>query len=317
MGIVPKFRKAARTQCKASVVIDGLSGTGKTGLALALAYGLSGDWESIAAVDSENKSMDLYEGQMLHTGVRVGAFNVQDLTAEDGYKPSYFSAFRDEAIRLGYKALICDSISHMWQYKGGVLDMVSEAQRKDPRANNYTVWGSAEISSEKNLIFAMIRHPKIHCINTLRVKEKMEMVTGDTGKMIVQSLGEQQIIAPDFKYEPDLVLSMLSPGDDSGRPPRVMVDKSRYSVFKVNEEYNMTAEIIEQLRLFLEEGISPEELDEMQRVEYVNAIKERLDSNPSSKAVWEVLKEQAGVKGIQLKDIPLAKLKVLFSQLIA
>jgi hypothetical protein len=254
---------------------------------------------------------------MLHTGVRVGEFNVQDLTSEDGYRPSYFSAFRDEAIKLGYKALICDSISHMWQYKGGVLDMVNEATRKDPRANNYSIWGSAEITSEKNLIFAMIRHPKIHCINTLRVKEKMEFIPGDDGKLALKSLGEQQIIAPDFKYEPDLVLSLLSPGDESGRAPRVMVDKSRYSPFKVGEEYNMTADLIEQLRLFLEEGISPEELDEMQRVEYVNAIKDRLDSNPSSKAVWEILKEQAGVKGIQLKDIPLAKLKILFSQLIA
>lgn len=317
MSVVPKFRKATRTQCKASIILDGLSGQGKSGLALSIAYGLAGKWEDIAAVDTENRSLDLYVGQMLHIGERVGEFNVQDLTAEDGYRPSYFAAFRDEAIRLGYKALICDSISHMWQYKGGVLDMVNEAQRKDPRANNYAIWGSPEISAEKNLIFSMIRHPKIHCINTIRVKEKMEFIAGADGKLGLKSLGEQQIITPDFKYEPDLVLSLLSPGDDTGRAPVVMVDKSRYSVFKVNEEYAMTRELIEQLRLFLEEGTSPETLDEMQRAEYANAIKERLDTNPSSKAVWEILKEQAGVKGIKLNDIPLAKIKILFSQLIA
>lgn len=317
MSIPTSFRKAQRTQCKASILIDGLSGWGKTGLALAIARGLVKSWEEIAAVDTENRSMDLYVGQKLHTGVVVEAFNVGDLTAEDGFKPSHYAAFRDLAIKSGYKALICDSISHMWQYEGGILSMVTKLQSSSNALNKYTVWGLPEVVTEKNMIMSLIRNSKIHCINTVRVKEKMEFVTGDDGKTGLKSLGEQQIILPDLKYEPDLVLSMLVPGDDSGRAPKCLVQKSRYAPFKVNEEYLLTAEMIEQLRLFLEEGTSPEVLENMQRDDYVRAITEVLDTNSSAKAIWLTLKEQHNLKDVALKDIPLAKMKVLYSQLVA
>lgn len=316
--IVPAFRKAKRLQCKASILIDGLSGLGKSGLALALGYGLVKDWNKIAAVDSENRSLPLYVGRFLSTGVKVEEFSVGDLTADDGFKPSHYAAYRDLAIKEGFEALLCDSISHMWQYKGGILDMVTEAQRVGGSGiNKYTAWGLPEIVTEKNLIMSLIRSPKLHCINTVRVKEKMEFVTGDDGKQGLKSLGEQQIVMPDLKYEPDLVLSMLSPGDSDGTAPVVIVDKSRYAPFRVGDTYTMTANLIEQLRMFLEEGTSPEELLEMQRADYVNAITEYLDLNTSAASIWKILKENAGVKDTVLGEIPLKTLKILFGQLTA
>lgn len=318
MAIVATFRKAERLKCKASILIDGLSGRGKSGLALAIAYGLTKDWSKVAAVDTENRSLPLYRDRVLHTGVKVEEFSVGDLTADDGFKPSHYAAYRELAIQEGFEALICDSISHMWQYKGGILDMVTEIQRQGGSGiNKYTAWGVPEVVSEKNMIMSLIRHPKLHCINTVRVKEKMEFITGDDGKQGLKSLGEQQIVMPDLKYEPDLVLSMLSPGDEDGTPPQVLVSKSRYATFRVGETYMMSANTIEQLRLFLEEGTSPTELLEMQRQEYIQAITQHLDTNPSAKAIWDVLKENAGVKGIALKDIPLKTIKLLFSQLAA
>jgi len=318
MAIIPTFRKAERLKCKASILIDGLSGLGKSGLALAIAFGLVGDWDKIAAVDTENRSLPLYRGSLLHTGVKVEQFSVGDLTADDGFKPSHYAAYRDLAIQQGFEALICDSISHMWQYKGGILDMVTEIQRQGGSGiNKYTAWGLPEVVAEKNTIMSLIRHPKLHCINTVRVKEKMEFITGDDGKQGLKSLGEQQIVMPDLKYEPDLVLSMQSPGNEDGTAPRVTISKSRYAPFRVGETYHMTNSLIEQLRLFLEEGTSPEELLEMQRKEYIDGIKHHLDANPSAKAIWEILKENAGVKGVALKEIPLKTLKILFGQLVA
>lgn len=318
MAIVPTFRKAQRLKCKASILIDGLSGRGKTGMALALAYGLVKDWDKIAVVDTENRSIPLYVGSALHTGIVVEPLNVGDLSAEDGFKPSHYSAFRDLAIAEGMEALVCDSISHMWQYKGGVLDMVTEIQRTGGSGiNKYTAWGTPEIVSEKNMIVSLIRHPKLHCINTVRVKEKMEFITDDAGKSGLHSLGEQEIVMPDLKYEPDLVLSMLEPGDADGTTPIAVVNKSRYAPFRNGDTYRMTAELIEQLRMFLEEGTSPEELLEMQRQDYVKAITEFLDVTPTAKNIWGPLKEQAGVKDVALKDMPLVKLKLLFGQLVA
>ena len=57
MAIVPQFRKATRVQCKLSCAIEGLSGSGKSGLALAIARAFA-DWDKIYAVDTENKSLD-------------------------------------------------------------------------------------------------------------------------------------------------------------------------------------------------------------------------------------------------------------------
>ena len=317
MTIVPNFRKAQRIKCKASILIEGLSGRGKSGLALALAFALTKDWEKIAAVDTENRSLPLYVGSTLHTGVLVDEFNVGDLTAEDGFKPSHYAAYRDLAISLGMEALVCDSISHMWQYKGGVLDMVTQLQTDNPRLNKYNAWGEPQIVAEKNMIMSLIRHPKLHCINTVRVKEKMEFITDESGKTGLRSLGEQQIVMPDLKYEPDLVLSMQTPGDKDGTSPKVKVSKSRYAPFKVDETYDMTASLMEQLRLFLEEGTSPTELLEMQRNDYIEAITTYLDQNPTSRAVWDILKDNAGVKNVTLKDMPLHTMKILFGQLVA
>ena len=317
MTIVPTFRKAERLQCKASILLEGLSGRGKSGLALALAYGLVKDWEKIAAVDTENRSLPLYVGSTLHTGTLIEPFMVGDLTAEDGYKPSHYDAYREAAITAGYQALVCDSISHMWQYKGGVLDMVTQLQASDRTLNKYNAWGHPSIVAEKNMIMSLIRHPKLHCINTVRVKEKMEFITDDNGKTGLKSLGEQQIVMPDLKYEPDLVLTMLEPGNSKGQAPLVKVAKSRYAPFTVDETYRMTGELIEQLRMFLEEGTSPEELLRMQHEEYIHAVSQFLDEHPNARQIWPVLKENAGVKDAKLTEIPLATLKLLFGQLVA
>ena len=57
-----EFQEVTREKAKAAIQIQGLSGRGKSGLALLLAYFLTGDWKSVYAIDTENKSMSLYQG---------------------------------------------------------------------------------------------------------------------------------------------------------------------------------------------------------------------------------------------------------------
>ena len=57
-----KLEDATRLQCKASIMIEGLSGKGKTGLALLIARGLASDWSKIVHTDTENKSARLFVG---------------------------------------------------------------------------------------------------------------------------------------------------------------------------------------------------------------------------------------------------------------
>ena len=318
MPIVPTFQKAKRQQAKASIVIEGLSGSGKSGAALMLAHGLTQTWDTVAAVDTESNSLQLYVDVTLSSGVRLGSeqLAIGNIGADDGYKPSHFQLFRNAAISQGYKALIIDSMSHMWQYSGGILDIVNKLSKSSNNNNKYAIWGDPSVTAEKAAIMDLIRHPKLHCINTVRTKEKMETVTED-GKTKVKSLGEQQIMMPDFKYEPDLILKMEKAGKPDGTPPKVTVLKSRYGIFVVDEEYELTANLIEQLRSYLEEGTSPEELIEQQRLEYVEALTKYLDENANARSLLKPIKEQLNIApDVKLKDMSLKELKGIFSSVV-
>lgn len=305
------FEEAKRLACKASILIEGLSGRGKSGLALLLAKGLTKDWTKVFAIDTENKSLNLFTGIQASSGDKFEHFKIGQLTKDVGYKPSHYLAFREAAIRAGAEAVIEDSISHAWQYQGGVLDIVT--QKQNNIKNQYAAWGDSEVVKEKNELLSLIRDERVHVISTVRVKEKHEIVDG---KPI--SIGEQQIQQADLKYEPDLVLHMVKPGRHTNtiiEHPIARVVKSRYAIFEVDQEYEFTPELIEQLRQYLEEGEDPATILEKQRQEYLLAIKEYLDANKNAVAVWKVLKEDAGYKDTKLEDMPLDIAKSLYIKL--
>lgn len=312
--MINKFRKVERQKVKASIMIEGLQGTGKSGLALAIAKVLSKDWSKIYAIDTENQSLDLFDGIKLSTGEEVKDFNKVDLTVDDGFAPSNYMKLREAAIADGAEVVIMDSISHMWNRKGGLLDKVSEAQAQG--LDSYRSWGTDENRKEKELIFDLVRSPKAHIITTVRDKEKFGMEFDETrGKNKVVSLGEQQVQQEGLKYEPDLVLRMISAGAPDGTAPVAEVLKSRYTILRVGEEYEFTAELLEQLRQYLAEGADPETILKAQKEEVMKAIKEYC-TTPARKSIWKSLKESAGFNG-KLEDMPLETMKQLYRQLIA
>jgi len=134
------FRKIQRTKVKASIMIEGLPGSGKSGLALALANVLASDKANIYAIDTENQSLDLFDKLTLHNGTVVEDMNKVDLNS---YAPSNYDELRQAAIAAGGEVIIMDSISHMWNRKGGLLDLVTETQQAGGSGmNNYTAWGT-------------------------------------------------------------------------------------------------------------------------------------------------------------------------------
>lgn len=318
MTFVPQFEDAKRVQCKASIEFEGLSGTGKSGAAMLTAKILAGeDWKSVFALDTENRSLRLLVGTPCSDGSKYGSFKVAELTPDIGYAPSNYLAIREAAIQAGAKVFVQDSISHAWQYKGGVLDKVAELKASGNvrySKDAYAAWGNEDIVNEKNKLLEMIRDERVHVISTVRVKEKMEYTTDATGKTKLESLGEQQIQQADLKYEPDLVLHMLKPGaNHNGKieHPRVRVVKTRYAFLEKDEEYDWTPELITQLKQYLEEGVDPETLFEQQRQEYIAGVKE-LVANPSKKAIAQVMKEDLGYKDVKLADMPLKAIKSLY-----
>lgn len=304
------FTDAERVKQKASIQIEGLSGKGKSGLALAIAKGLTqGNWEKIYCIDTENKSLPLYVGLPLPNGEKYGKFKICQITPDMGYKPSNYLAAREVAIKAGAQVVIKDSTSHAWQYKGGVLDLVTKAKNSNKRyqSDSYAAWSDPEVAAEKIKLLDLLRDERVHVITTTRVKEKMEYDTsGEKTKLV--SLGEQQIQQSELKYEPDLVLHMESPGSSTVYPTARVI-KTRYGIFELGQEYTFTPELIEQLRVYLEEGVDPEALLEEQRKEYVLAVNKVLTEKKAAQMMWKVLKQEAGYADDKLEDLPLSFLK--------
>lgn len=318
MTFIPQFEDAQRVQCKASIEFEGLSGTGKSGAAMLTAKILAGeDWKSVYALDTENRSLRLLVGTPCSDGSKYGSFKVSELTPDIGYAPSNYLAIREAAIQAGAKVFVQDSISHAWQYKGGVLDKVSDAKTSGNKLyakDAYAAWGDPEVVAEKNKLLEMIRDERVHVISTVRVKEKMEYTKDAEGKTKLESLGEQQIQQADLKYEPDLVLHMLRPGSNRNgkiEHPRVRVVKTRYAFLEKDQEYDWTPELIKQLKSYLEEGVDPETIFEQQRQEYIAGVKDII-SNDSKKAIAKIMKEDLGYGDTKLNDMPLQAIKQLY-----
>ncbi len=136
-----------------------------------------------------------------------------------------------------------------------------------------------------------------------------------TGKYGVSSKGEQQMQQDGLKYEPDLVLAMVKPGSKDTHPV-VEVVKSRYPMFEVGEEVEVTPAILSELRSFLDEGADVEDLAERRRAEYEAEITARVTDNPGLKTLWKNLVENSEYKGMKVKEIPLEGLKILYAQLV-
>lgn len=312
MALGKKFRSSTRMQVKASIMIEGLTGKGKSGLALAFARALASSWDKIYAIDTENKALDLFVDIPMHTGERFQSINKVDLTAEDGYAPSNYKALRDEAIAAGAEVVIMDSYSHAWTRQGGVLDKVAKINNP----NGYAAWNDSEVIKEKNLIFDLVRSAQAHIITTVRSKEKFALEMNETkGKNEVVSLGEQQIQQDGLKYEPDLVLRMVSPGNTKGKAPVALVIKSRYAILEEGIEYEFTEELLKQVASYLAEGTSPEILLDAQKQNYITGIKDYCKGNKTRMSVWRNIKETAGYKETEIDAIPLEALRTMFIQL--
>lgn len=313
-----QYRDATRQQAKACIGIDGMSGTGKSGLALAMGFILADkDWKKTYAVDTEKKSLDLFQGLRLHTGDPIPTFKKLDLLPSYGYAPSNYTLCKENAIKAGAASWIADSASHMWVMEGGVLQRVDELNSANAKINKFNAWGTDEIKAEKNAIFSVIRDDRVHVISTIRTKRKYTQGTDERGKSVIISLGEQDMFVPDIDFEFDLLLRMVSPGSVDGKPPVAEVVKSRYVIFKQGETYEFTEALLLQLKAYLAEGADPAILREQQRQELILVTTNLLNSNQSKATMFPLLKEQLGVKDTPLVDLPLDTVRTLYGLLIS
>lgn len=317
-----QFETSKREQCKASILIEGLTGKGKSGLALVLGYALAkNDWKKVFSIDTENRSLRLFSDIDCTSGGKFEGNQLADFMPELGYRPSNYVRFKEAALNAGAEVVINDSISHAWQYQGGLLDMINDLKKDNSRyqKDSYAAWGDETIVREKQTLFQLFRDSRCHVISTVRVKEKMEYDKTPDGKTILVSLGEQEIMQADVKYEPDLVLHMVRPGKVKAtevKYPIARVVKSRYAILEEGQQYEFTPDLCNQIREYLEEGTSPEELLEKQKTAVIVGIKAFLDENPTQKPFWKTIKENHDLDSKEkLENIPLPLLREMFATL--
>lgn len=182
------FRKAERKQVKLKIGISAPSGAGKTYSALLIAYGICGDWEKIAVLDTENGSAELYSN--------LGDYSV--CTIAPPFTPDKYIEVIHEAEEAGFEVLIIDSLSHAWTGEGGLLDMQDKAAKASRSGNSYTAW--REITPKHNALVDAILQSKLDIIVTTRAKAEY-VETDNNGKKGYKKVGLAPVFRDGLEYE--------------------------------------------------------------------------------------------------------------------
>lgn len=179
-----QLRKATRQKAKIRLGLSAVSGGGKTYSALLIAYGLCGDWNKIAIIDTENNSADLY--------AHLGPYNVLPLSAP--YPPEKYIEAVKACENAGIEVIIIDSITHEWDGKGGILEISSSMT-----GNSFTNW--AKLTPRHQAFIDSILQSSCHIITSVRRKQDYELSQNEKGKLEPVKVGLKEVTREGFEYE--------------------------------------------------------------------------------------------------------------------
>lgn len=236
---VSMFKKATRKKVKLRLGLIGPSGSGKTYSALTLAKGLldANGGGKAAAIDTENRSAELYAG---HPDIGLD-FDVAILTAP--YKPDRYIQLIKGAADAGYDIVIVDSMSHAWMGEGGMLDMVDKKARAG-NGNSFQAWGKVK-PLEREFLSALI-NTDIHIIATMRTKTEYVVETVD-GKKVPKKIGMRPEQREGIEYEFTTVFDLSNDGNIA------TASKDRTTLF-MGDEFKITKDTGRKLHDWLNSG---------------------------------------------------------------
>lgn len=182
--------KAQRKQAVIKMAVQGPSGAGKTFSSLILAYGLVGDWNRIAVVDTENNSSHLYS--------HLGSFNV--LSLSEPFSPERYIEAIEACEKAGMRSIIIDSISAEWEGAGGIIE-----SHGNMAGNSFTNWN--RITPRHNAFVQKILQSPSHIILTIRSKQDY-VLTDKNGKMVPEKVGMKGVTREGMDYEVTIVFDI-------------------------------------------------------------------------------------------------------------
>jgi hypothetical protein len=178
------FKKAVKISAKLRMALAGPAGSGKTYTALLLAREIAGG-QPVAVIDTERGSASKY----------ADLFDFDVLEMDTFHPTKYVEAIR-AAEAEGYAVIVIDSLTHAWNGKGGILEIV---QRK---GNSFQAWG--EVKPIENALLEAITGSRVHIIATMRTKTEYVVEQTDKGKAAPRKVGTAPIQRDGLEYEFDV-----------------------------------------------------------------------------------------------------------------
>ncbi len=186
-----QLQTASRKQVKIKMNIASPSGFGKTYSALLLGYGITGNWEKIAVIDTENDSASLYSN--------LGPFKTIRLDAP--FSPDRYIQAIDTCEKAGMELIIIDSITHIWKGTGGILEY------QNSLGGRYQDWAKATPLYQKWL--NRVLQSNCHIITTNRKKQAYNLVT-EGNKTKVEKVGLDDEIREGYHYDLTLAFEIIN-----------------------------------------------------------------------------------------------------------
>ena len=176
---------AKREQIYVKALIGGPSGSGKSYSALRMATGIAGregKGTKIGYIGTEGMRDKLYANEFDY-----------DLISLEEYSPDYYEAAIDAFLEAGYKVIIVDSMTHLWNW---VQDQVQLTTKGD---NTFQAWGKYKKENKK--IIEKILLAPAHIIVTGRGKDEYVLEANSRGKMAPRKVGVGVQQDKDIEYE--------------------------------------------------------------------------------------------------------------------
>ena len=230
-----QLKKANRQKVHLRLNLSGPSGSGKTMSALRMAYGLCGNWEKIAVIDTENGSASLYS--------HLGAFNVIDLAPP--FSPERYIEAINACTAAGMEVVVIDSSSHEWNGPGGCIDINEQLAQLKFKGNTWSAW--SETTPRHDRFLSTVLHAPCHIITCTR--SKMETVMGEGKK--VHKVGMKDVQRDGWEYE--LTVSLNIDRDTHLATP----SKDRTNLFEGQPAFVITEATGELIKQWCETGVDP------------------------------------------------------------
>ena len=186
-----EIRIAQRKKAKIRLGLQGPSGCGKTYSSLLMAHGMTGDWQKVVVIDTENHSADLYAD--------LGNYHVLSLSKP--FSPeAYIKAIEACEAQSEIEVIIIDSISQEWEGAGGILETHGNMV-----GNSFTNWN--KVTPRHNAFVQKILQSRCHVIATIRSKQDY-VLSEKNGKMVPEKVGLKGITREGMDYELTIVLDL-------------------------------------------------------------------------------------------------------------